>query len=103
MRRIAIALPISGFGEHEIARRDAFIRGLLPDGVEADLLTSPASPRFLDAAKHFAEAVDAAVEFYTGIDTDTGSFDQSTAISSALTLVGTVAVLKILSWGAKHI
>ena len=40
---------------------------------------------------------------YTGIDTDTGSFDQSTAISSALTLVGTVAVLKILSWGAKHI
>ena len=68
MRKIAVALPISGMDDAERARRDAYIRSLLPAGVEIDLLTSPAAPKFLDAWRHFGDAVDAATEFFAGVD-----------------------------------
>jgi allantoin racemase len=68
VRKIAITLPISGMDDAERARRDAYIRGLLPDGIEIDLLSSPASPKFLDAAHHFGDAVDAAAAFFATLD-----------------------------------
>jgi Asp/Glu/hydantoin racemase len=68
VRKIAIALPISGFSNGELDRREQVIHEMLPPGVAVDLLTSPTSPKFLDLQEHFAEAVDAAVDFFKGID-----------------------------------
>ena len=68
MTRIAVALPISGMSQAERERRAAYIGSLVPDGVDFELLTSPTSPKFLDASEHFGDAVDAAVDFFAGLD-----------------------------------
>lgn len=68
MSKIAITVPISGMRPEERDRREAYIRGLLPAGVDIEILTSPDSPRFLDASEHFGDAVDAAAGFYAGLD-----------------------------------
>ncbi len=68
MKRIAVAFPISGMSDEERERRAAYIGGLLPPGVEFDVLVSPTSPKFLDAQAHFGEAVDAGAEFFGTLD-----------------------------------
>lgn len=68
MRKIAVVLPISGLGADELSRREQVVRAHLPSDIGAEILTSPASPKFLDAQHNFGEAVDAAVEFFRSID-----------------------------------
>ncbi len=68
MTTIAITLPISGMSDAERERRAGYIASLVPDGVGFELLTSPASPKFLDASDHFDDAVEAAVGFFAGLD-----------------------------------
>lgn len=68
MRKIAVALPISGLSAEELSRRERVVRLHLPPDLTAEIVTSPASPKFLDAQQHFGDAVDAAVEFFANID-----------------------------------
>ena len=63
-----MALPISGMSDAERARREGYIRGLLPAGVDIDLLISPGAPKFLDQRGHFGDAVQAATEFFATVD-----------------------------------
>jgi Asp/Glu/hydantoin racemase len=70
VRKIAVALPISGFSADELSRRERVVRSHVPRGVTADIVTSPASPKFLDKQQHFGEAVDAAVEFFRNVDAE---------------------------------
>lgn len=68
MRKIAVALPISGLSAEELSRRERVVRSHLPPDLTAEIVTSAASPKFLDAQQHFGDAVDAAVEFFRSID-----------------------------------
>ena len=68
MRKIGIALPISGLSREEVERRRQVVLALLPGDVEVELLASRAGPAFLDAQHHFSEAVDAAVALFSTID-----------------------------------
>jgi Asp/Glu/hydantoin racemase len=68
MSKIAVAVPISGLGADELSRRAQLVRAHLPPDIEAEIVTSPAAPKFLDAQQHFGDAVDAAVEFFANID-----------------------------------
>jgi allantoin racemase len=68
VRKIAVALPISGLSAEELSRRERVVRSHLPPDLVADIVTSPASPKFLDKQQHFGDAVDAAVEFFRSID-----------------------------------
>jgi len=68
VRKIAVALPISGLSAEELSRRERVVRTHLPPGLTAQIVTSPTSPKFLDKQQHFGDAVDAAVEFFRNID-----------------------------------
>jgi hypothetical protein len=40
---------------------------------------------------------------YTGVTPETGSFEQQQAIASGSIILGTIVILKLLSYGARHI
>lgn len=63
-RSIALVGATSGYSDSEREQRRALLQDLLPPGCTAHVDTIAAGPEFFDRAHHFADAAEAAIDYF---------------------------------------